>query len=167
MAEKAQMVVTEQHREEEVEEAEVLSSAMIVQRVGSRPMQLRARSSLAVEGEEVAVVEGQLLAKEVRLRAAEEEARQEQMMLDEAGVAPVLLMELMEEEAEEQEMRGLSALKLVFDQLVGRAASFLSEAVAPSHSSFSDHQGQVPAKTVFPGSRERQQTAVEAQKQVV
>ena len=165
-AEKAQMVVTEQHQAEEVEEAEALSSAMIVRRVGSRPMQLRARSSLAGEGE-VAVVEGQLLAKEVRLTAEEEEARLEQMMLDEAGVAPVLLMELMEEEAEEQEMRGVSASKLVFDQLVRRAASFLWEAVAPFHSSFSDHQGQAPAKTVFPGSRERQQTAAEVPKQVV
>lgn len=166
-AEKAQMVVTERHQVEEVEEAEELSSAMIVRRVEPRPMQLRARSSLTGEGVEGAAVERQLRAKEVRLTAAEEEARQEQMILDEAGAAPVSLMELMEEEAEEQETRGVSALKLVFDQLVRRAASFLWEAVAPSHSSFSDQQGQVPARMVFPGSRERQQTAAGAQRQVV
>lgn len=166
-AEKAQMVVTERHQAAEAEEAEALSSVMIVRRVASRPMQLTARSSLAGEEVEGAAVERQLRAKEVRLTAAAEEARQEQMMLDEAGAAPVSLMELMEEEAEEQEMRGVSALKLVFDQLVRRAASFLWVAAALSHSSFSDHQGQVPARMVFPGSRERQQTAAGAQKQVV
>lgn len=107
--------------------------AMIVQRVGSPQMQAKTRSSSAVEGVEVAVIEEQRLATEVRLQAAAEEARLAQMMQDEVEAALVLPMEGV---VEAQEKREVSASGLVFGMLVAPAASFLWAAAVPFHLSF-------------------------------